>query len=174
MTRGVQPRNAGYDKSGAGGPLGDFISVAWSKDVYGLQFGGRASDKPVSAYDPTPSHERYVNSVSEIWYSAKEYMRTGQVKGIGDELMREMCMRKLDPNGEKNLALRIKVLPKSEMKQRFGISPDIADAGMGLLALARERLNLDSSTATKALNPNNKSDSKGWKQAFSKFKAIYG
>ncbi len=173
MARGVQPRNAGYDKSGAGGPLGDFISVAWSKDVYGLQFGGRASDKPVSAYDPTPSHERYVNSVSEIWYSAKEYMRTGQVKGIGDELMREMCMRKLDPNGEKNLALRIKVLPKSEMKQRFGISPDIADAGMGLLALARERLNLDSTTATKALNPNNKSDGKGWKQSFSKFSAIY-
>jgi hypothetical protein len=173
VSRGVQPKNAGYDKSGAGGPLGDFISVAWSKDVYGLQFGGRASDNPVSAYDPTPSHERYVNSVSEIWYSAKEYMRTGQVKGIGDELLREMCMRKLDPNGEKNLALRIKVLPKSEMKSRFGISPDIADAGMGLLALARERLNLDSSQATKALNTNNKITSGGWKQAFSKFRSIY-
>ncbi len=63
--------------------------------------------------------------------------------------------------------------PVPEMKQRFGISPDIADAGMGLLALARERLNLDSTTATKALNPNNKSESKGWKQCFSKFKAIY-
>jgi hypothetical protein len=137
--------------------------------VYGLQFGGRASDQPVSAYDPTPSHERYVNSVSEIWYSCKEYMRTGQVKGIGDELMREMCMRKLDPNGEKNLALRIKVLPKSEMKQRFGISPDIADAGMGLLALARERLNLDSSKATKELNQNNKATTKTWKTLFGKF-----
>jgi hypothetical protein len=82
-------------------------------------------------------------------------------------------MRKLDPNGEKNLALRIKVLPKSEMKSRFGISPDIADAGMGLLALARERLNLDSSQATKALNTNNKITSGGWKQAFSKFRSIY-
>jgi hypothetical protein len=59
------------------------------------------------------------------------------------------------------------------MKSRFGISPDIADAGMGLLALARERLNLDSGTATKALNTNNKVASSGWKQAFSKFRSIY-
>ena len=169
IVRGVQPRNAGYDKSGAGGPLGDFISVAWSKDVFGLQFGGRASEKPVSAYDPTPAHDRYVNHVSEIWYSAKEYMRTGQIKGIGSDLMVEMCQRKLDPNGEKNLNLRIKVLPKTEMKSRFGMSPDIADAGMGLLALARERLNLDSSNATKALNPSNQVTTKTWKTLFSKF-----
>jgi hypothetical protein len=59
------------------------------------------------------------------------------------------------------------------MKSRFGISPDIADAGMGLLALARERLNLDSGKATKALNTNNKVVSSGWKQAFSKFRSIY-
>jgi hypothetical protein len=59
------------------------------------------------------------------------------------------------------------------MKQRFGISPDIADAGMGLLALARERLNLDSGSATKAIDQNNKTNSRGWKQAFSKFKTIY-
>jgi hypothetical protein len=169
IARGVQPRHAGYDKSGAGGPLCDFISVAWSKDVFGLQFGGRASEKPVSAYDPTPAHDRYVNHVSEIWYSAKEYMRSGQIKGIGTELMVEMCQRKLDPNGEKNLNLRIKVLPKTEMKSRFGMSPDIADAGMGLLALARERLNLDSSTATKALNKNNSTTQKGWKTLFGKF-----
>jgi len=49
------------------------------------------------------------------------------------------------------------------------MSPDIADAGMGLLALARERLNLDSSNATKALNPSNQSTSKSWKTLFGKF-----
>jgi hypothetical protein len=59
------------------------------------------------------------------------------------------------------------------MKSKFGISPDIADAGMGLLALARERLNLDSSKATKELNQNNKVASSGWKNAFSKFRSIY-
>jgi hypothetical protein len=173
VARGVQPKNAGYDKSGAGGPLGDFISVAWSKDVYGLKFGGKASDRPVSAYDPTPSCDRYVNAVSEIWYSAKEYMRAGQIKGICNELMVEMCQRKLDPNGEKNLQLRIKVLPKTEMKMRFGMSPDIADSAMGLLALCRERLSLDSSSATKALNPQNKESTRGWRDAFKKFRAVY-
>jgi hypothetical protein len=169
----VQPRHAGYDKSGAGAPLGDVISIAWSKDVYGLQFGGKASDKPVSAYDQTPAYERYVNSVSEIWYSLKEFMRAGQIKGISNDFMQEMCHRKLDKGGVKDLNLRIKVMPKIEMKLRYGMSPDIADAGMGLLALCRERLSLDSSTATKALNPNNKSESKGWKNAFSKFRSVY-
>jgi hypothetical protein len=173
VKRGVQPRHAGYDKSGAGAPLGDVISIAWSKDVYGLQFGGKASDKPVSAYDQTPAYERYVNSVSEIWYSLKEFMRAGQIKGISNDFMQEMCHRKLDKGGVKDLNLRIKVMPKIEMKLRYGMSPDIADAGMGLLALCRERLSLDSSTATKALNPNNKSESKGWKNAFSKFRSVY-
>jgi hypothetical protein len=53
------------------------------------------------------------------------------------------------------------------------MSPDIADAGMGLLALCRERLGLDSTTVTKAINQNNRVESKGWKEAFSKFRTIY-
>jgi hypothetical protein len=173
VKREVQPRNAGYDKSGAGGPLGDVISMAWSKDVFGLQFGGKASEKPVSAYDQTPAYERYVNSVSEIWYSLKEYMRAGQIRGISNDMMQEMCQRKLDKHGVKDLNLRIKVMPKAEMKMSYGMSPDIADAGMGLLALCRERLGLDSTSVTKAINTNNKDANKGWKEAFSKFRTVY-
>lgn len=174
IQRGVQPRYAGYDSTGGGAVWGDLLMQVWSREVFGLGFGKAASELPVSAYDPTPSNERYANMVTEIWYSGKEYMRANQIKGIDSRMMNEMCQRRLDPRGEKNLSLKIKVMSKKEMKaENGGVSPDYCEAAFGCLALARERCGLDSSVVIRASNPHNQAPGGNWKQLFSKFSSAY-
>lgn len=134
---GVEPWCAAYDKSGAGGPFGDVVSMVWSPEVLGVQFGGKASELPVSISDQTISSERYTNRVTELWFSAKELIRTGQLKGIDRELAKEMTARKYTT--KKGVSLRMEVEPKTEMKARTGASPDLADAAMILIELCRQR-----------------------------------
>ena len=134
---GVEPWNAAYDKSGAGGPFGDVVSMSWSPEVLGVQFGGKASELNVSTSDAAPSSDRYVNRVTELWFGAKELIRTGQLKGIDPELAKEMCARKYTTR--KGTSLRMGVESKTEMKSRTGESPDLADAAMILIELCRQR-----------------------------------
>lgn len=174
LDRGVAPRMAGMDSSGTGMTLAAVIHTIWSKDIFCINFGSKASDKPVSAYDPTPSHERYVNAATELWVSGKEYLRSNQVRGISREMMTEMVYRKLDRAGERNLNVRMKLVPKSEMKIKYGKSPDIAEAGLGCIAIARERLALDSSSAIKKQDKVNvSSGEQSFKSLFRKFQGIY-
>lgn len=168
---GVLPIHAGYDATGAGGPFGDVVSLIWSPKVLGVNFGSKASDTAVSAYDPTPACERYVNRVTEIWFSAKEYIRSGQIKGISPELMQEMTWRtKEDDKGSVNL--RIRITSKSKMKSETGKSCDIADAAFGVLDICRQRLDFDSGMAARKNNPNHP-PSEGWKAQFQKFNSVY-
>jgi hypothetical protein len=134
---GVEPFCAAYDKSGAGGPFGDVVSMMWSPEVLGVQFGGKASDLPVSITDATLSSDRYVNRVTELWFGAKELIRTNQLKGIDRELAKEMCSRKYAT--QKGVGLRMVVETKTDMKARTGESPDLADAAMILIELCRQR-----------------------------------
>lgn len=113
---GVVPENIAFDSSGAGGPFGDVLNLAWSRDPLRIQFGGKASEMPVSATDSTPAYDRYSNRVSELWFSAKELLRNGQLKGIDKELAKEMCARKYTT--EKGTSLRMKVEAKPDIKSR--------------------------------------------------------
>lgn len=167
----VAPRHAGYDATGGGGPFGEMVSIMFSRECLGMNFGTKASEKPCSAYDPTPCHERYVNRVTEIWYSCKEPMRNGQIKGLSDEMIAEMCLRK--KTDEKGIHLRIRAQSKKEMKLDVGNSPDIADAGLGMSELCRERLGFDSGSVTKKLNPSGVEKKKGI-NIFKKLNSIYG
>lgn len=175
IDRYVAPRYAGYDATGGGGPLGDVIDTLYSRETFRLQFGGKASDLPVSAYDPTPANERYVNSCTEIWFSGKEYLRSGQIRGIDRKMLQEMCMRKMDRTMERSLNIRMKVMPKSDMKTKHGLSPDYCEAAMGCIAIARKFLALDSSSAVKAQDTVNKKPdgSNTFKSMFQKLASVY-
>jgi hypothetical protein len=134
---GVSPENAAVDSTGAGGPFCDIVNMVWSTAILRVNFGGRASDQPVSMTDPALGVERYHNRVTEIWYSGKELLRQGQLKGISPELAREMCIRRYGTTG---VAKRIYAESKLDMKLRTGgKSPDIADSAFILVALCRER-----------------------------------
>lgn len=135
---GVLPFHAAADATGGGEPFCDTLQTRWSRDVLRVRFGGAASELPVSFSDATPGKERYYDRVTEIWYSGKELLRQGQLKGILPKQAQEMAMRKYGTTGK---PIKIYVESKRDMKLRTGgKSPDIADAGFILLALCRERL----------------------------------
>lgn len=134
---GVLPRNAAVDATGAGAPFCDVVNVVWSREILRVKFGGKASDMPVSLTDPALGHERYFDRVTEIWYSGRELLRQGQLKGIPPQMAHEMTVRKYGTTGAEK---RIYAESKVDMKLRTKKSPDIADAGFILLALCRERL----------------------------------
>jgi hypothetical protein len=137
INNGVTPENACFDASGAGKPFGDIVAREWSSRVMRISFGGAASDLPASVSDPTPASERYANRVTEIWFGAKELMRTGQIKGVTSTLAREMCARTYTT--KKGAHMRIMAEPKPDMKMRIGKSPDEADAALMLVSLCREK-----------------------------------
>lgn len=136
-SNGVLPRNAAVDSTGAGAPFCDVVSAVWSREILRVKFGGAASSLPVSLTDPALGHERYFSRVTELWYSGKELLRQGQLKGICPALAKEMTARKYGTTGAEK---KIYVESKIDMKFRTKQSPDIADAAFILLALCRERL----------------------------------
>lgn len=161
----VSAFHSAADSTGGGGPFCDILQTVWSRDVLRVAFGGAASDLPVSFSDPTPGKDRYADRVTEIWYSGKELLRQGQLKGILPAQAQEMAIRKYGTIGAKK---KIYVESKTDMKLRTGgKSPDIADAGFILLALCRERLGF---TATQT-EEQKKSTPRNWRKLRQRFSA---
>jgi hypothetical protein len=137
--RNIPPSNVAVDNTGGGGPFCDVVATVWSPEILRVNFGGKASEVAVSLTDGRPSHERYYNRVAEIWYSGKELLRQGQIRGIGPKLAEEMTLRHYGTTGAKKL---IYVESKEDMKLRLQRSPDIADAAFILIDLCRTRFGL--------------------------------
>lgn len=137
---GVLPINAALDATGAGSPFYDIVAQTWSKQVLGVQFGGYASNFRVAVNDSRPAFEHYVNRVSELWYVGSNLMKFGQLRGMPNDLAREMKSRRYEL--VKGASSRIKVEPKRDMKERLGFSPDLADALFIMVDLCRTRLGL--------------------------------
>lgn len=136
----ILAENVAVDSTGAGAPFCDVLAGEWSNKFMRVGFGGKASDKRVSASSQLVGEELYMNRVSELWFVGKELMRTQQVFGITANLASEMTSRNYDM--VKSGTLRVKIESKPEFKARFGSSPDLADAAFLALDCARQRLGL--------------------------------
>jgi hypothetical protein len=163
-SRGIDPKNVALDVSGGGAPFADVLTSLWSNQFYRVNFAGRASDGPISVFDQTKSCDRYANRVTEIWFSGKELIRTGQLKGIFPALAKEMCARLY--TSEKSATSKVRVEPKPLMKARTGESPDIADAAFILLDLCRARLRMASADTAGNAPPRS---TRGWSHFARKF-----
>lgn len=135
VKRGVLPYNVGMDETGAGGPFADVMANEWSDRFLRVNFSGKATSRAVSASDRAPGHERYGNRVTEIWFAGQELLRSQQLRGIGDDLAREMVSREYTTAAQG----RVKVESKVDYKSRIGSSPDVADAAFILIDLCRQR-----------------------------------
>lgn len=135
--RKILPENVAVDATGAGAPFCDVLAGEWSDQILRVSFGGKASDKRVSANSKMVGQELYVNRVSELWFVGKELIRTKQLFGINNDLAQEITNRNYDM--VKGASLRMKLESKPEYKSRFGRSPDLADAAFLCLDLARQR-----------------------------------
>jgi hypothetical protein len=142
---GVTIENVGVDATAGGGKtFSDAIWSKWSNRFLRVDFGGKASDRPVSAADREKSSVRYANRVSEIWSVGKELIRCDQLRNITKEMAEDMTSRRYKDNKAQDGGSRIKVESKVDMKKRIGRSPDVADSAFVLLELCRERHGLSS------------------------------
>ena len=145
--RGVKPQHAAYDRSGGGIPFGDIVSVVWSPMVSGISSGGTASRRPVPGEKtpegrPVLACERFDNKSTEIWYGAHPLLRSHQIKGVSDELAKELCSRQ-HAKGRMGAGGKLCIENKRTYREREGKSPDQSDSCLGLVDFLRDKYGLE-------------------------------
>jgi hypothetical protein len=134
----ISPDRAAVDDTGAAA-FGDIVHVVWDRRVVRVNFGGKASERPVSAENKqTRACEVYANRVTELWCSIRAFMRAGQIRGISPDLGQELTSRKMK-HIKSGAVLKQQVETKEDMRARTGKSPDAADSALILLELARSK-----------------------------------
>lgn len=97
-------------------------------EAYGLDLHERLSDAGINAtivpFGGKAKNQAYANRRSEMYINLKKGIEEYGLKGITDELYRELQATKyiLNNNG------KIQLIPKDEIKLNIGRSPDLADA----------------------------------------------
>lgn len=143
-TENVDIRNFGMDVTGAGLPFSEILARTMGSNRFlHVNFGGAASEDPVSTTDSMVSKDRYVNRVSELWFRGAELLRSGKLRGMSPELCRELSSRKYTT--QKGASMKLMVEPKAIYKTRHGRSPDIADSAVVLVEVAFQRFHLKGS-----------------------------
>jgi hypothetical protein len=160
IMHGCEPRYLAVDSTGEGGGLCDILHKEWSNQIRRVEFGGRASDLPVSEQDSRISHEAYANRVTELWFSVREWVMANQIGGLDDPTIIEFCSRLFDDQKRKIVVER-----KVDMKARTNQSPDLADAAVLIVELARQ-------LGSGRLHSTTEMD-KTWNDSVQKFDLIY-
>lgn len=136
IAEGVEPRNTAIDSTAAGSVFCDIVNELWSREILRVDFSAAASE--LSAANKTAA-QRYDRRVSELWYVGVDLIKSGQLKGLTDTLIREMKARRYETVKGGDIGLKIRVETKDKMKERLGFSPDEADAYFILIDLCRQR-----------------------------------
>lgn len=135
--RGIPREWFALDTTGEGGGLASIFAREWGPGFHEVEFGGRASEEPVSENNPLPASKEYLYRVTELWFNFRTAVQNGQVRGLDDETAIEFCKRFYEMRGP-----LIQIEPKSQMKLRTGKSPDLADACVVLFDLFKKRMGL--------------------------------
>lgn len=132
--RGINPENFGFDSTGRGSLMGAFARI-YSAYVVPIEFGGKASERPVSGDNSTICRDFYSKFVSELWWSTRLCIESRQMRGMTEELLQEGTGREwMLVSGN-----RVEVEPKTEMKEKMGRSPDLFDGLVTGIEMARRR-----------------------------------
>ena len=147
----VTPENMGHDATGRGS-LGTSLAREWSPMTNPIDAGGRPTKRPVSleitildpetgVKRPKRCDEHYDRLVSEFWFSVRYAIESGQIRGLCDEAVEELCARKWDRIRGDKYSVEVKdgTPTKPGMKQRTGKSPDIGDWVAGIVEMARRK-----------------------------------
>lgn len=141
----ISPDNMGHDSTGRGS-LGTVLARVWSASTNPIEAGGPPTERPVSLdmliNDPKTGERRlkkckehYVKLVTEFWFSVRYCVEADQLRGLTEETMEEFCMREWDRVKDD----KIEIETKTEMKERVGRSPDLADWCAGIVEMARRK-----------------------------------
>jgi hypothetical protein len=163
----VKPEWFGLDSTGEGGGLAAIFIREWSNQIRQIEFGGRASARPISGVrtdtrtKPKLGYEEYLNRVTELWYQFRVAIRNGQIRGMDILGCKEFCKREWALRGN-----FVVVESKKDMRKRTGESPDCADADVVCLATVLENEpGFMGASLTTALS----GDTDGWKKLLEKY-----
>lgn len=120
--RNIPPNHVFFDSTGRGTLMSSFARL-WSNQVVPVEFGGPPTDRPVANGIDMTCRDYYFNFVSELWYSVRLVIESGQFRGLTEDVMAEGCLREWTKVG----ANKIQVEPKEKMKLKSGRSPDLFD-----------------------------------------------
>ena len=163
---GIPPENVFYDSTGRGS-LGTSFARNWSAAVNPIEFGGNPTPRPVCSdmfiYDDKlrqrrlkRADEHYSKKVSELAFSVRYTIESRQMRDLGEDILDELCAREwCMAKGNK-----IEVESKEDLKERFGRSPDLADA----LAIAVEGARRRGFNISKLELPQESDSDDGWKK----------
>lgn len=154
----IPPNHVYFDSTGRGS-LGSAFARQWSAFVCPVEFGGKATDRPVTLdhwiVDPQTKQRRlkkcseeYSKFVTELWFSVRYAIEAGQVRELPRDVAQEGCQREW----KQVAGGRIEIETKDEMKERTGRSPDLFDClatgiegarrlGFGITKLANAETN---------------------------------
>ena len=157
----VKPENLAIDATGEGGGLCDILAKTWSPAIQRVEFGGRASERPVSPEDYRKSCDVYANKVTELWFSVRQWVINEQLRGMPADVVVEFCSRMFDDAKRMTIIER-----KVDMKARTGKSPDLADAVALVVEMARRLGGYATATA-------NKRGESSWDKLVLQYNSIY-
>lgn len=123
ITRGIPPENLYFD-AGMRTSLVSAFARLWSPDVNTVDCGGACSDRNVSAELQVNCRDYFSKLVTELWFSVRMAVESGQIRGITDDIIQEFSAREWKIVGKN----KIEVETKEDMKKKTGRSPDLADA----------------------------------------------
>jgi hypothetical protein len=132
VKRGIPPDHFFFDSGMRTALVQSFMRI-WSLKVQSIDCGGAPTDRPVSHDIDVPCKKHYRKFISELWFSVRYIVISGQFRGMTDGEIEEFCSREWGMVGN-NL---IEVEPKEAMKKKTGRSPDEADAVAILVEGAR-------------------------------------
>lgn len=172
QNHGVQPTNFITDSTGNAIGFSDQIRHTWSMGCIAQSFGGKPTEMKITQEDSMKAIDRFDRFVSELWYSAREWMKAGlvQITNPPDDLIFQLQARTYELR-----RLKIRIETKDEMKGRGLRSPDFGDALCLLVHLVRLRANGFTPSTTGNSTPVRTTDPLAkFKKKASTFAANYG
>ncbi len=132
VVRRVKPECFGLDATGIGRGVGAILASEWSSKVQYMNWGQGATERPSAQNDGRPARELFTTFVGELWFSTREMLEAGQIRGFCKEAITQACSREFSMSGKK-----YRLEPKDEMRLRLRFSPDNFDAVVGVAEVAR-------------------------------------
>lgn len=159
--KGVTPEHFGVDSTGTGRGVYAIIAEEWSPLIARVEFGGLPSDMIASEEDNKPAKEVYDLKVCELWFSVRDFVRRGALKGMTSQEILEFCTRTY-----KMKARKYSLEPKDDYRAKFSHSPDDADCVAGLVEVARR-------LGATPVGRHSTSKAQSWKKAAQSYDQLY-
>lgn len=134
----IPPRMAGFDSTGAGVTFGQWLHTKWSHAVIPVNFGEKPRERRA---DSVNEETIYKNRVTQLWVQPKALVRQGQIRGVPQAVVDELCARKWHEKRHSGTCACVE--EKKDMKKRTGKSPDFADTFCILVEVAIQNGLLD-------------------------------